>query len=255
MNRLVRFVARRHHLCASDIDEFASYARFKLVDREFAILRKFEGRSSISTYLGVVIERLCLDFCVAKWGKWRPSASARRLGPVAILLEQLTVREGITFDEAVGTLQTNHGVSQTREELHELFLRLPIRPSRRGAADTGDVPIAVAEAADVAFDQHDDERLVERVQQALAAAMATLASEDRRIVQMRFERGMAVVDIARALGVRTKPLYRRLDHIISALRTELLRRGIEEHEITRVVGHPTLALSGVLAGPSPRSSH
>lgn len=255
VDRLVRFVARRHHLSASDADEFASYARFKLVDRNFAILRKFEGRSSINTYLAVVIERLCLDFCIAKWGKWRPSASARRLGPVAILLEQLTVREGITFDEAVGTLQTNHGVSLTREELHELWLQLPIRTLRRGAVDAFETTDAQGQVTDAAFEHRDDEHLVERVQEALVAGLASLAPEDRRIVRLRFERGMPVVDIARALRLESKPLYRRLDHIIRALRSELQRRGIDESEITRVIGHPTLTLSGVLAAPPRRSSH
>ena len=248
IDRLVRFVARRHHLSIADAEEFASLVRYKLVDRDFAVLRKFQGRSSINTYLAVVIERLCLDFCVAKWGKWRPSATARRLGTVAILLERLVVREGITFDEAVGTLQTNHGVSETRGELHALFLQLPVVTARRTPPDDfshGETPV------DDSFDHHDDEHLVARVQAALIEAFAALPAEDRRIVRLRFEEGMAVVDIARVLGLEPKPLYRRLEQIIRVLRGDLLRRGIQEHEISRVVGHPAFALSGVLVERAP----
>lgn len=251
IDKVVRFVARRHHLSTLDAEEFASLVRLKLVDRDFAVLRKFEQRSSLNTYLTVVIERLCLDFCIAKWGKWRPSAAARRLGTVAIRLEQLIVREGITFDEAVGTLQTNHGVSHTREELHALLLQLPARTFRHR---TGAVPGAAEASVDETwFEQHDDEQLLTRVHDALFAAFSGLSAEDQRIVELRFGQGLSVADIARALTIESRPLYRRLAQIVRSMRIELTRRGIDEAEIARVVGHPTLTLSGVIVRPSTAS--
>jgi RNA polymerase sigma factor (sigma-70 family) len=247
IDRVVRFVARRLHLSILDTEEFASHVRFKLIDRNFAILRKFEQRSSISTYLTVVIERLCLDFCIAKWGKWRPSAAARRLGAVAIMLEQLIVREGITFDEAVGTLQTNHGVSETRADLHALLLQMPVRSGRRTDAFNPGAEDAIS--PDNSNDR-EDEHLAARLQTALTAALATLDADDQRLVRLRFGQGLAVAHIARMLNAEPKPLYRRLEQIISVLRRELTRLGIAESDITRIVGHPTLALSGVIAdGP------
>jgi len=45
-----------------------------------ALLAKFEGRSSLRTFLTVVIQRLFLDHRISAWGKWRPSAEARRGG-------------------------------------------------------------------------------------------------------------------------------------------------------------------------------
>lgn len=249
IDKVVRFVARRHHLSILDTEEFASQVRFKLVDRNFAILRKFEQRSSISTYLTVVIERLCLDFCIAKWGKWRPSAAARRLGAVAIMLEHLIVREGITFDEAVGTLQTNHGVSETRAELHALLLQMPVRSGRR--TDTA-LPLGAEDAISPDNENdREDEHLAARLHTALAAALATLDADDQRLVRLRFGQGLAVAQIARMLNVESKPLYRRLEHIISVLRRELTRLGIAESDISRIVGHPTLALSGVIADGPP----
>ena len=248
VDKVVRFVARRHHLSQSDLEEFASLVRFKLVDRDFAVLRKFEQRSSISTYLTVVIDRLCLDFHIAKWGKWRPSAVARRLGPVAILLERLIVRDGITFDEAVGTLQTNHGVSETREELHTMLLRLPVRVPRRS---TTEHLSAAGETSDSAFDSRDDEHVVARVHAALAEALERLSDEERHIVSLRFGQGLTVPQMALTLDVDPKPLYRRLEAIIRTLGRELRGRGIDEQEIRRIVGHPTLALSGVISHRRP----
>jgi RNA polymerase sigma factor (sigma-70 family) len=252
VEKLVRFVARRRHLSAPDAEEFASFVHLKLIDKDFAIFRKFEGRSSINTYLAVVIERLGLDFCVAKWGKWRPSAQARRLGTVAILLEQLLVRDGITFDEAVGTLQTNHGVGDTRAELYTLLLQLPIRSPRHTNGDEPNPHVTFAAPRDGARD-FDDRHEIERVQAALIEALAVLPPEDREIVALRFERALPVSEIALALGVGGKPLYRRLQQIIRRLRTEMLGRGIDEAAIAQIIGHPTLMLTDVIAGGPHRS--
>lgn len=241
VERIVLFVARKHRLSNADTEEFASVVRFKLVDRDFAILRKFQGRSALGTYMTIVIERLCLDFCVAKWGKWRPSASARRLGGVALLLEQLIVRDGVTFDEAVGTLQTNHRVSHTREELHALLLQLPPRFARQAGAADG-----FERCPADAVDHQDDRAIMERVETALVRAVSTLDPEDRLILKLRFEDGRPVAQIARSLGVRSKPLYGRIERIIAALRIQLQREGITEAEIARVIGHPALSLDGVL---------
>ena len=85
-------MARRHQLSAPDTDELTSVVRYKLIDKDFAILKKFQGRSSMATYLTVVVERLCLDFFNERWGKWRPSSAALKHGAVAVHLEQLVVR-------------------------------------------------------------------------------------------------------------------------------------------------------------------
>ena len=37
---------------------------------------------------------------IAEWGKWRPSAVAKRLGPTAVLLDRLLTRDGRPFDDA-----------------------------------------------------------------------------------------------------------------------------------------------------------
>jgi RNA polymerase sigma factor (sigma-70 family) len=244
VDKVVRFVARRHHLTATDTEDFASVVRLKLVERDFAILRKFQQRSAFSTYLTVVVERLCLDFCIAKWGKWRPSAAARRLGSIAILLEQLIVREGITFDEAVGTLQTNHGVSATREELHGLLLQLPVRAARHGSTPLTDN--VGGQSIEKAFEDREDEDLVARVNLALRHALLALTREDQEILRLRFGQGLSVSECARVLSLPPKQLYRRVGHIIHVLRAELEQRGVDEPDIARIVGHPTLAVHGVL---------
>ena len=105
---MISFVSSRHHLPGSEADDFGSHVKLKLIEDDYAILRKFEGRSNLRTYLTVVIQRLFLDYRIKAWGKWRPSAEAKRSGPVAILLERLTQRDGYGLEEAVELMKTNH---------------------------------------------------------------------------------------------------------------------------------------------------
>ena len=81
IDSVVRHVCRRHHLSAAEADDFGSEVRLHIIERNYEILRKFEGRSSLRTYLAVVVQRLFLDYRNRIWGKWRPSAEAQRRGP------------------------------------------------------------------------------------------------------------------------------------------------------------------------------
>lgn len=228
VERVVAFVSRRHHISAQDRDDFLSHVRLKLIEDDYAILRKFEGRSSLRTFLTVVIHRLFLDYRTSAWGKWRPSAEARRTGAVGVLLEQLVVRDGYTFEEAVELMTVNHRVTATRAELEALAGRLPNRNRRRFESEEIliDVPSA-GEAPDEAASAHDRRAVAARVQEALNAAMAQCGGQDRLILALRFEDGRTIPEIAAILRVDQKALYRRLARLLHDLRRTLQHRGID----------------------------
>src|SRR5262245_53162084 len=98
---VIRFVCRRRGLRGDEAEEFAAEVRLRLVESDSAILRKFQGRSSIQTFLTVVIQRLALDYQASRWGRWRPSVVARSEGPAAVRLEQLVVRDGLPLADAL----------------------------------------------------------------------------------------------------------------------------------------------------------
>ena len=248
IERVVRYIARRHHLTAADAEEFASVVRFKLIDRDFAILRKFQGRSNLATYLTTVVERLYLDFCIARWGKWRPSSAAKRLGPLAVLLEQMLCRDGRTFEEAVSTLQIDHQCKVTREELQRIYHQLPVRSSRRFAPEE-ELALARVQvgAIDHALDHRHDLEIVERVERALVDAVADLSTLDRLVLKFRFADGLSMTDIGRLVHIPPKQLYRQLQQVVELLRRKLLERGVEPNDIERVVGHPALTLGRVFS--------
>ena len=80
IERIIAAMARRHALVGDDADDFASWTRTRLIENDYAILQKFAGRSSMSTYLTVVVANLFRDYRVQQWGRWRSSVAAKRLG-------------------------------------------------------------------------------------------------------------------------------------------------------------------------------
>ena len=135
IDEVVRITSRRRGMNREETEEFAATVRLRLVESDYRILRRFRGGSTLRTYLVTVVQRLALDFVIRKTGKWRPSAKARRLGPVAERLEQLLTRERLSLDEACRTMQSDPQARLTREELVALATALPVRHRPR------DVPL------------------------------------------------------------------------------------------------------------------
>jgi hypothetical protein len=79
-------VCRRHRLSPDESEDFRSQVRLHFSQRDFEPLRRFEGRCSLRTYLTVVICRLFLGYRKRLWGKWLPSAVAKRLIRYRIVL-------------------------------------------------------------------------------------------------------------------------------------------------------------------------
>src|SRR5688572_4504105 len=160
IERIAASVARRNHLRGDEAAEFTQEVRVRLLEDNYAVIRKFEGRSSFSTYLTTVIVRLFHQWRVEQWGKWRPSAEAKRLGDKAIILERLISRDGYTFDEAVRILTTPGGAQFTVAELEAIYLRLPLRNPRPVVVSDDMLPESVASDgyADERVEMHDRER-------------------------------------------------------------------------------------------------
>jgi RNA polymerase sigma factor (sigma-70 family) len=228
IERVISFVSSRHHLPGLDADDFASHVKLKLIEDDYGILRKFEGRSSIRTYLTVVIQRLFLDYRISAWGKWRPSAEAARAGAIAVLLEQLIGRDGYSFEEACELLETNHQVTASRSALAAIAGRLPVRIRRKFESDAAlaQMPSDQPPVDDVIAEQ---ERMATaaRVGVALKSAMSGLEPQDRLILALRFEDGRSIVEVARMLRLDQKALYRRLDRVMRALRGALHAEGVD----------------------------
>jgi RNA polymerase sigma factor (sigma-70 family) len=260
IERIAAFVARRNQFAPDEAAEFVQEVRVRLLEDDYAIIRKFEGRSSFSTYLTTVIGRLHHQWRVEQWGKWRPSAEAKRLGDPAIALERLVTRDGLTLDEALNVLTTRSG-GPARKELEALAGRLPLRTPRPVMLSTAEPPDStpvLPEAAD-AVEAPERARAAKQAAAAMDAAVLELPGEDRLLLQLRFWEAMRVSDIAKVMSVDQKKLYKRLDKLLLHIRRALENAGVDRLTAATLLSHGEdgLRLHAIAAGESPsfRPSH
>jgi RNA polymerase sigma factor (sigma-70 family) len=152
---------------------------------DFRRLRGYDGKGPgpFSTWLIVVVRRLCLDLHRTRYGRPQAEAPTR----VADWQERRRLVDLIGDALAVEALETS--------------------PHR--AADTGMVRRETLDSL---------ERVLEE-----------LDPEDRLLLRIRFEDGVSVPQMARALGFNEPfGLYRRLDKILKGLRTRLQVMGIDD---------------------------
>ena len=200
VDQIVRTTGRRRHLSATEQEDFASFVRLRLVEDGYAILRKFQNRSTLWTYLAAVIERLSLDFCAEKWGRWRPSATAERLGPIAVTLERLVTRDSHTIEEAMEIVRTHHDVGKTYAELRKIWDQLPIRVRTTEVGEDAAATVSSNDSSEVEVEDSDRQKDIDRLQRALQTAFEQIPAQDRVVIALRFDQDMSMVEIARLTG-------------------------------------------------------
>lgn len=255
VERLLASVASRNGMFGDDAAEFASWARLRLIDNDYAVLAKFRGRARFTTYLNTVVHNLFRDYRTHKWGKWRPSAAARRLGDDAVLLETLVHRDGHEGSTAIRIARENFGVGRSQDELEQLLGSVAGRPPRqREVSDAALERVGHLDGTESRVKDQEKAALAQAAEAALAAALAQINAEDRLILQLRFEQGWTLAKVARSLRLDQKGLYRRVRGLMTELRVELEARGVDRTSMERLIGWPELDLSVELGDEEPPPS-
>ena len=212
--KVIDAVARTSGLRESQAQDFSQWVHLTLLEHNYDALTRFAGRSTLQTYLTVVVRRLLLDWRNAEYGKWRPSRWAHRIGGAAIDLDRLLTRDGHPVDEAIAILQDRAGAPPPAV-LRELANRVPRRYRRRN------VPYLEAERPSNFEDpvQAEEASIARRkLLGLLKDAFRQLTPADRDLLRLRFVRNLPVVTIARLLGVPAKRLYARIDRAVLSMR-------------------------------------
>lgn len=246
IDRIVAATCRRNRMTPEETEDFGSSLKLKLIANDYEVIRAWEGRCSLGGYLTAVIQRAFIDHRNHLWGRWRPSAEAKRLGPLAIRLDTLLNRDGMTLQEACA------GASlEEREEMERLAARLPVRLRRRFG---GDEALERAASLDGSPETHlmekERETARERLEEALSEAIGQLPAEDRLVLQLRLYDGVSLVNIARSLGRDAKQLYRRWETMLRQLRGALERRGCDAQQVALVLRQQPMHPGGIGRGPS-----
>jgi RNA polymerase sigma factor (sigma-70 family) len=245
VHRAVRSLARRHRLPADEEGDLLSEVLIRLVADDYAVLRKYRGQSALGTYLRVVAYRVLLDGRIRRWGKWRPSRRALALGAVAVRLERLVGREGLTEREALSAMK-----DWTDEELDpNVAHAIAARAGRRGRARELPLELGAHAAVDAlqerVLESRDLARSAAHVAAVIREALRELSDEDYELLHRRFVRGESVADLARKSGVDQKWLYRRHEQILRRLRLNLGRARLVRHDLRALIGHPDVEVPEV----------
>jgi RNA polymerase sigma factor (sigma-70 family) len=234
INTVASMACAQHGVWGAEAEDFTSWMRLKLMEDDYAALRRFRGDSSVKTYLASVVARSFFSYVRTHRGEWRPSAAAERLGPPAVDLERLVHRDGYTVQQAGEVLRTAGRTTLSDVALARLLAGLPDRPPLRPVELQANAALDATEG-----DSRADERVVAaesearsaRVAEALERALGELEPEDRLIARMHFGEGRTLAHVARALGLEQKPLYRRVQRLRTRLRTLLEAAGLREDDV------------------------
>ena len=241
VREILDYIARRHRLTSEDREDFASFAMVKLVENDYARISKFRGESQFNTYLTVVLQRLFLDYRTQKWGKWRPSTVAQRLGTVAMKLETLLYRDGFDFHEAREILLTSTACDRTEEELWELAGKLPRRERFFCVDEEVLARLGTTRHVDD-FDRHEAAGLLGELESQLKDATGDLSSEDRWLLKMRFDEGLSVPEIATVVNLKPKTIYARITRLLKRIRCRLEQAGVRWETLESLIGRSELAI-------------
>ncbi|HEY4640993.1 MAG TPA: sigma-70 family RNA polymerase sigma factor [Thermoanaerobaculia bacterium] len=256
IDRVTAFVCRKYGLTGADAEDFAASSKLKLIEDDYAVLRKFQQKCSLSTYLTPVLQRHYLDQMIHERGKWRPSMRARQAGDAAIYLERLISRDGLGMAEAMTIVRQKHTELDTRA-LERLAASVVVRqPRRRSSVERTEEMREPASEASAEDELLSGEREVtaRRAGAVLTRELDRLPAEDRLIMKLRFIDGMKVSTMARMLHADQKQLYRRIDRLVATLREALLAAGVAMRDIADMLTNGADALHIDFAAPARKVS-
>ncbi len=251
IERAISYTCSRNGAFADDADEFAAHAKLKFVEDDYRILGAYQGKSALSTYVTTVTLNLFRDWRISRWGKWRPSASARRLGPVAVAFETLHFRDGFSIQESIETLRSRR-IALEESDVERFVSDLPPRYGRRFVSDdalqaragTVDTEEAAREAENAATGEH--------TRDALERSFEALSPEERFVLKAFFGEGLKLVDIARTMGVPQEAIYPMKNKALGRLRLALEAEGVTWDSVQGALASPSFDLRvGFIDGQDP----
>lgn len=250
IQRKLLHLSRRSGLPELEAEEFRSWALFKLIDDDYRILGKWEGRSSFPTYLTVVLVNLMRDYRIHLWGKWRPSAASRRRGQKGVLLERLLVRDGLPFDEALERMRTEHGITLEREEALALAFGLPQRRERWQVSEEELLQIPVDGQVEIRIEEAERARIANRLREFLGPILRSLSAEDQLLLRLHFFEGLSMAAISPALRRPQRELYLMRDRCLKKIGRNLADAGLGPEQVRELIGRfpGTLGLEKELRG-------
>jgi RNA polymerase sigma factor (sigma-70 family) len=224
--------------CTSDEDAAADcYLHIceRLSRNGFRRLLKFkpEGSASFTTWLRVVAQNLCFDWHRSQSGRPRPFRSLQHLSALDLEVYDSRFVHGASRQETLHNLQTRFpGIGMS--ELSDIEARVQdlltprqqwILATRRQPASSHRLAFASDESDPVGTDITDPGPTPEtwfadqQIHAHLQKSLATLSTQERLLLQLRFEQELSLNEIARLCGLQdAQRVHRMLTTVVNKLR-------------------------------------
>src|SRR5262249_52739758 len=156
--------------------------------------------------------------------------------------------DSFELEEAVQVVRTSDAASPSAEELRALARRLPAHARRRFVSDDSIAALpAQGSAPDAEVEGLEDERAARQAGASLRTALAALDAQDRLILRLRFADALQIAEIAAALRLEPKSLYKRVERLLGRLRDALTKAGVDGARVLELLGRPTTDLAAGLS--------
>jgi RNA polymerase sigma factor (sigma-70 family) len=239
IERVAAMACSKQGVWGAEAEDLTAWLKIRLIEDDYVAIRRFRGESAMKTYLATVVVRQSYEYMRERLGRWRPSAAAERLGPTACELEALVHRDGFQLQQAGEKLRTAGRTPLSDAELARLLDRLPSRAPLRPVEVVADTALLAAEGtsrADEGVAAAEAGARRGEMMRALERALEQLEPEERLIVQMHFAEGYTLADVARALQLEQKPLYRRVERLRKQLKAWLESEGVRWADVCGALG-------------------
>lgn len=215
----------------------------KLRENNFKILRKFQGKAKISTYITAVIARQAVDFLREKKGRKRTKERAAKHGQLGEVVYEKIIKAGQPVAHAYKEMQTEYGYGGSLQDIEVMLDKIKGSARPKGLEtipagyqnpDSGE--IIVPDPHDTPEQLAIESGRMEKIKETVAHIVAGLSGEERLILRMRFpidedEKPKEIDQIAKLLGTSKKAVYHRITRILKKCRDLSVHSGVKGNDI------------------------
>lgn len=231
----------------NEVLELCNRVLDKLKQNNYHILRQFQGKAKLTTYLTAIIANQSVDLIRKYRGRDRQKERAKKLGAIGEKIYQLAVVDQLSVEEIHVKISESGAIKLPPDEINGMIALIRGRhasgnpvPAPGGAVKAGNAINGEGRPVVVDDKKNPEELLVDqnghaKVKNMVEDLLEGLSGEERLILRMRFparegESPCSIVEIAETLGISAKATYKKLSRLLNRCKKQLEDRGVRLHD-------------------------